>query len=113
MTPGRKSRLDLDRLLDMREAGHLYREIASELGTSIGNVEWHCMKAGVPRRNRLALKATAGRCRRYTEPEDQTISTLRMQGHSYAEIGRRTNRHPNSVAARLYTLAIYEEAAAA
>lgn len=116
----RRDRTDdeIERIVEMREHGKAFTEIAEALGCSAGSVQYHCLRLGIERPGYLRgpcnyRSAVVQRgdhvLRRFTASEDEQLLALEAEGLNVAEIGRAIGRRPNSVHARLMTLARRQE----
>lgn len=109
-----------ERIAELREGkGYSYARIATIIGCSVGSVEWCCLKLAIVKPNAQAQKPPqpvtrmrGGRpVRMFTADEDSILEAMSQAGTSHAEIGRKLNRSPNSIAGRLFTLARRQELA--
>ncbi len=100
---------DLDRLLNLREAGWQQKDIAAELGITLETVRWQCVRNGLTRQS--MVPKSDNRCRRFDTAEDEYLLVLEAEGHSTSEIGRRLRRTSSTILARLAILAGREERA--
>lgn len=119
---GRRSNLlpdQVERILEMREAGVTVEAIAAAIPCSVGSISYHCLKAGVlpPKFLRPQIQPDVIRFRRgrpvrpFTPEEDAQLLALAKAGLNHSEIGKRIGRRPNSVGGRLMTLARLEAVA--
>lgn len=102
----------------MREAGRSYGQIALAFGCSESTAYWICLKLGAdlpdakPLQPRAAGPAVVQRgdhaVRRFTAEDDAQLLALASEGKGYSAIGKLIGRRPNSVRARLMTLARHE-----
>jgi len=100
-------------MAELREAGRSYDWIAAHFtsaGTPIasGTIAWQCLRLGIiaPHYTQASVgRKSPGRGRAFTPAEDQRLLELSDQGVSRREIARALDRRPNSIRARLYTLA--------
>ena len=108
------------RIGELRRRNWTQEAIAREIGCTIGSVNWCCLKHGFqPKKpmHRLPVRFRSngsyvrrGRIvRAFTPAEDALVLKFEAEGLSYAEIGRRLNRKPNSIQGRLLTLMRYED----
>lgn len=105
-------------MAEMREAGRSYGQIALAFGCSESTAYWVCLKLGADRPNAKPLQPRAlgpevvqrngHAVRRYSAEEDVQLLALAAEGKGESEIGRLMGRKPNSVRARLMTLARHE-----
>lgn len=103
----------IDQMADMREDGATYAAIAAHFtaaGTAISwqTIAWQCLRLGIIAPNWTQDSVGGGswgRGRSYTPEEDQQLLELEAQGLSRAAMAKALGRRPNSIAARLYTLA--------
>jgi DNA-binding CsgD family transcriptional regulator len=104
-------------IADMREAGKTYREIAGVLGCSEGAIEWTCLKNGIEKPGGAGRTGSSGKTyerrgrmvRAFSADEDARLLSLEANGYTPKEIGDELGRRPNSVIARLRTLARRDE----
>lgn len=105
-------------MAEMREAGRTYGQIALAFGCSESTAYWICLKLGADRPDAKPLAQRAlgpevvqrngHAVRRYSAEEDAQLLALSAEGKGDSEIGRLIGRKPNSVRARLMTLARHE-----
>ena len=99
----------------MREEGKTVGQIALKLGMSQQAVDWHCLREGAdsPKTRKnivgdigpMVVHRGGHVVRRITAEEDQKLLELEAQGMTKSQIGRALGRRPNSITARLLTLA--------
>lgn len=109
-------------IVQLRERGRSYDQLAQQFGVSRGAVLYQCLKAGAaaPRQRRAPIRtepmsfvARDGRTqRRFTQDEDDRLVALRKDGRTIPEIAREIGRANTSVRIRLLTIALHEELAA-
>lgn len=107
-----------EQMAEMREKGRTYGQIALAFGCSESTAYWICLKYGADRPGSQPLEPRArgpevvqrnGRAvRRYSAEEDAQLLALASEGKGDSEIGKLIGRRPNSVRARLMTLARHE-----
>ena len=106
-------------IIERRERGWGYDQLAERHGVSPGAIHYQCLKHGAvsPRqrvrpvpteaKERIGRDGRVQRC--FTVAEDKQLIALESQGLSYSEISRRTGRAYTSVRIRLMSLAMREE----
>ncbi|MCJ2143678.1 hypothetical protein [Methylobacterium sp. E-066] len=107
-----------EQMAEMREKGRTYGQIALAFGCSESTAYWTCLRLGADRPGSRPLQSHAagpevvlrnGRpVRRYSAEEDAQLLALAEEGRGDSEIGHIIGRRPNSVRARLATLARHE-----
>jgi len=107
-----------EQIAEMRERGASYGQIGLAIGCSESTAYWICLKYGADRPGAKPLAARAlgpqvvirkGReVRRYSAEDDARLLALEAEGKGDSEIGHIIGRRPNSVRARLMTLARHE-----
>jgi hypothetical protein len=109
----------IDEMCTLREDGWTINQIArhfTDAGTPISPsaIDWQCMSFGAdapPQKRGICTQPVEpyGRgghvVRPFTPEEDALLVALRSQGVRVCDIMRRTGRPPNSIRARLLTLA--------
>lgn len=95
------------------------REIAAELGVSIGSFNWNMLREGASPPNARVLPARAPGpavvkrnghiVRHFTEEEDALMLALSIEGKTTSEIARAIGRRWNSTRGRLMTLARHDD----
>ncbi|WP_421792809.1 hypothetical protein [Hyphobacterium sp.] len=106
-------------ICEMRERGLTFGQIALKTGIHKETVNWHCTRnaADPPGARPLAedivgpavMKRGDHIVRRFTPDEDRQILAMRQRGMRPADIARKIERKPHSVAGRLITLARKEQ----
>lgn len=111
------SRLDVERIADMRDRGMSVKDIAADQGCSRGAVAWHCLRAGVTLKEHPIGRDIHPHRRRngqivrpFSVEEDERIVRLTVEGKTPTEVARAVGRKNTSIIARLATLARREEA---
>jgi len=105
-----KRALDLDRMAELRERGLSYARIA-ELFTAEGvkvsrdAIEWQCFRLGVVPPPGTPYERAGQIVRPFTAEEDARLLALEAQGLNASRIARLLGRRPQSIRARLLTLA--------
>ena len=104
-----------EQMAERREAGQSYARIARAFGCSESNVYWICLALGADHPNAKPLSVeirgpmvvlrNGHAVRRYTREEDARLLALEAEGNGDSAIGKILGRRPNSVRARLMTLA--------
>ena len=115
----------IDMICEMRERGRSYQQIANKIATvgvrtSASNIAYICLRRGADLppecRQKTASGAKPGSVRKrgnhlvrqFTVEEDNLLKKLDRQGLRICDISRQLNRRPNSILARLATLARHE-----
>jgi DNA-binding CsgD family transcriptional regulator len=102
------------------EAGKPMADLVRRFGVTESAIDSHCRKAGVSRSGGKQLRPPPAEPRTYvragqtvrcfTAAEDEQLRQLEAERLSLAEIGRRMGRNPQTIKARLVTLALHDEA---
>lgn len=115
----------IDMICEMRERGLSYQQIANKVAatgtaTTASNIAYICLRRGADlpaeRRRKTSYGSIPGSVRQrgnhvvrqFTPEEDQLLKQLDRQGYRICDISRQMNRRPNSIVARLATLARHE-----
>lgn len=114
----------MERLIELGELGRdapaIRMTLQSEFGieVSAAAVRWHLLKHAAEPENvthvppvpvEPIVQQRGGHVvRRFTQSEDATLLVLEAEGLSHKAIGERINRAPNSITARLLTLARHD-----
>jgi hypothetical protein len=106
---------ELERIAELREGRASQREIARQIGCSVGSVSWALLKLGIdidpdaplpPVPTEPTQYARGGMVvRRFTEAEDARLLELEASGAKVYHIAKLIGRQNNSVLGRLRTLA--------
>ena len=103
-----------ERAAELRERGWSCQRIADHLGKGVDAVEWQLLKLGVDPPGRKPHKEykrpsvfvrNGFPVRAFSLEEDATLLRMATEGQRRAAIAKALGRRPNSIAARLYTLA--------
>ncbi|MEN5084311.1 sigma factor-like helix-turn-helix DNA-binding protein [Bosea sp. TWI1241] len=119
----KRAKVDIERVVELREGlGWSHKRIAEALGCSEGSVSWCCLvnaieRPGAPPRPSTikpgaVIQRGAHVVRIFSDEEDARLLALEAEGLRIGKIAKALGRRPNSVRARLATLARREERAA-
>ena len=108
----------LNEAAQLREAGLSLAAIGTRLNIHRSAVQYHCLRLGAdspdaackapPASPPMEYSRNGHVVRRFTEEEDARLLRLEAEGLGIKEIARRLSRRPNSITARLVTLARHE-----
>lgn len=120
MSTKRLSKKTIAKIVEMREKGYGLRFIAKELNCSYGGAYWITLREGAEPPKQKLLMAPVPDIQRvvkrgnmlvksFTAEEDEKLLELERKKLSRSDIARALKRQPNSITARLRTLARRDE----